>query len=54
MKLAAITYKLKGHCHATDGMDGNELNFEKIGQFFQVLMLSVPKFLKTFIMVSAL
>ena len=28
---------------AMDGMDGNGLKLEKIGQFFQVLMLCVPK-----------
>ena len=30
------------------GMDGVGLKLEKIGQFFQVLMLCVPKILKTF------
>ena len=30
------------------------LNFEEFGQFFQVLMLRVPKILKKFIMVSPL
>ena len=39
---------------AEDGMDGNELNFEKNGQFFQVLMLRNPKILKKFIMVGPL
>ena len=33
-------------------MDGNGLNFEKIGQFFQVLMLRTPQILKKFIMVG--
>ena len=39
---------------ATDGMDGNGLNFEKNGQFFSSLMVHVrvPKILKKFIMVS--
>ena len=37
---------------ATDGMDENGLNFENIGQFFQGLMLRVPKILKKLIMVS--
>ena len=39
---------------ATDGMDGNGLKLEKIGQFFQVLMLRVPRNVKKFIMVSPL
>ena len=39
---------------ATDGMDGNGLKFEKICQFFQVLIPRVPKILKKFIMVSPL
>ena len=39
---------------ATDGMDGNGLKLEKIGQFFQVLMLRVPKIIKKFIMGSPL
>ena len=39
---------------ATDGMDGDGLKLEKIGQFFQVLMLCVPKILKKFFMVSPL
>ena len=29
-----------------DGMDGNGLKLEKIGQFFQVLLLRPPKILK--------
>ena len=33
---------------ATDGMDGNGLKLEKNGQFFQVLMLHVPKIFKKF------
>ena len=37
-----------------DGMDGNGLKLKKICQFFQVLMLRVPKILKKFIMVSPL
>ena len=37
---------------ATDGMDGNGLKLEKIGQFFQVLTPRVPKILTKFIMVS--
>ena len=37
-----------------DGTDGNGFKFEKLGQFFQVLMLCVPKILKKFIMVTAL
>ena len=41
-------------CHLTDDMGGNELKLEKIGQFFRVLMLHVPKILKKFIMVSPL
>ena len=28
---------------AKDGMDGNGLKLEKIGQFFRVFMLPVPK-----------
>ena len=39
---------------AMDGMDGNGLKLEKICQFFQVLMLCVPKILIKFIMVSHL
>ena len=39
---------------ATDGMDGSGLKLEKIFQFFQVLMLCVPKILKIFIVVSHL
>ena len=39
---------------ATNDIDGNGLKLEKIGQFFQVLMLCVPKFLNKFIMVSPL
>ena len=39
---------------ATDGMDGNGLKLEKNGQFFQVLMLRVPKIVKKFIMVIRL
>ena len=39
---------------ATDGMDGNGLKLEKIGHFFQVLMLRVSKILKKFIMGSPL
>ena len=39
---------------ATDGKDGNGLKFEKIGQFFQVLILRLQKILKKFIMVSFL
>ena len=35
-------------------MDGNGLKLEKIGKFFQVLMLRVQKLLKKFIMVSPL
>ena len=38
----------------TDGTDGDRLKYEKIGQYFQVLMLCVGKILKTFIMVSPL
>ena len=38
----------------TDGMDGNGLKLEKIGHFFQVLMLRVSKILKKFIMGSPL
>ena len=34
---------------ALDGVDGNGLKLEKIGQFFQVLMPRVPKILKKFI-----
>ena len=39
---------------ATDGTDGNGLKFEKIGQFFQVLILHVcvGKIHEKFIMVS--
>ena len=37
---------------ATDGMDGNGLKVEKIGQLFQVLMLHVPRNVKKFTMVS--
>ena len=37
---------------AADGMYGNGLKFEKIGQIFQVLMLRVPKILKNFIMLA--
>ena len=37
---------------ATDGMDEDGLKLEKIGQFFQVFMLHVPKIFKKFIMVS--
>ena len=37
-----------------DGMDGSGLKLEKIGQILQVLILSVPKILKKFIMVSPL
>ena len=38
-----------------DSMDGNGLKLEKNGQqFFQVLMLSVPKIVKKLIMVSPL
>ena len=33
-------------------MDGNGLNFEKIGQFFQVLILRIPKIFKKSIMVD--
>ena len=39
---------------ATDCVDGNGLKLEKIGQFFEVLMLHVQKILKKFIMVSLL
>ena len=39
---------------ASDGMDGDGLKLEKIGQFSRVLMLRVPKILKKFIMVSPL
>ena len=35
-------------------MDGYELKLEKIGQFFQVLMLRVPKIITKFIMFSPL
>ena len=38
----------------TDGMDGNGLKLEKIGLFFQILMLHDPKIIKKFIMVSPL
>ena len=33
---------------ATDGMDGNGLKLEKIGKFFQVLMLRVAKIVQKF------
>ena len=39
---------------ASDGMDGDGLKLEKIDQFFQVLILRVPKILKKNIMVSPL
>ena len=39
---------------AMDGMDASGLKLEKICQFFQSLMLCVPKILKKFIMVSPL
>ena len=39
---------------ASDGMDGDGLKLEKIGQFFQVLILRVPKILKKNIMVNSL
>ena len=39
---------------AIDGMDGNGLILEKMGQFFQVLLRRVPKILKKFIMVRPL
>ena len=39
---------------AMDGMDGNGLKLEKIGHFFQVLMLRAPKVLKKLIMDSPL
>jgi len=37
---------------ATDGKDGNGLKLEKLGQFFQVLMLS-SKITKKIIMVGS-
>jgi len=38
-----------------DGKDGNGLTeFEKTGQFFQILMLRLQKILKKFIMASPL
>ena len=39
---------------ASDGMDGDGLKLEKIDQFFQVLILRVPKILKKNIMVNSL
>ena len=39
---------------AMDGTDGDRLKFEKIGQFFRILMPQVPKLLKKCIMVSPL
>ena len=37
---------------ATDGKDGNGLKLEKIRQFFQVLMLRVPKIFKSLLWVA--
>ena len=37
---------------ATDGMDGNGLKFEKIGQFFQFLMLHMPKSLRNLLWIA--